>query len=212
MSVMRLILACLSLKAHASQLAYVSKNQLSEGSSEVLASLLLAFNPVRTSIRTPFGGAVLERAEAPHMGLPAGAKLIKLALQAGKATPAPPIGPALGAAGVNIMMFCKQYNAATADKAGEIIPVDIVVLADKSFTFTLKTPPTSFLLKKAAGVEKGTGNPGGRQKKIVGKVTEAQVEEIAKLKMPDLNTRDLEMAKNSIRGSARSAGIEVVAA
>ncbi|MEN2996480.1 LSU ribosomal protein L11P [Acetomicrobium thermoterrenum DSM 13490] len=132
---------------------------------------------------------------------------IKLQLPAGKATPAPPVGPALGQHGVNIMEFCKQFNAKTADDAGMIIPVVLTVYADRSFTFELKTPPASILLKKAAGVEKGSGEP-NRNK--VGKVTREQVREIAKTKMQDLNANDIEAAMRMIEGTARSMGIEVV--
>ncbi|KRT35553.1 50S ribosomal protein L11 [Acetomicrobium hydrogeniformans] len=132
---------------------------------------------------------------------------IKLQLPAGKATPAPPVGPALGQHGVNIMEFCKQFNAKTADDAGMIIPVVLTVYADRSFTFELKTPPASILLKKAAGVEKGSGEP-NRNK--VGKVTREQVREIAKTKMQDLNANDIEAAMHMIEGTARSMGIEVV--
>lgn len=131
---------------------------------------------------------------------------IKLQLPAGKATPAPPVGPALGQHGVNIMEFCKQFNAKTADDAGMIIPVVLTVYADRSFTFELKTPPASILLKKAAGVEKGSGEP-NRNK--VGKVTREQVREIAKTKMQDLNANDIEAAMRMIEGTARSMGIEV---
>lgn len=132
---------------------------------------------------------------------------IKLQLPAGKATPAPPVGPALGQHGVNIMEFCKQFNAKTADNAGMIIPVVLTVYADRSFTFELKTPPASILLKKAAGIEKGSGEP-NRDK--VGKVTREQLKEIAKIKMRDLNANDIEAAMRMIEGTARSMGIEVV--
>ncbi|AKI97943.1 50S ribosomal protein L11 [Kosmotoga pacifica] len=132
---------------------------------------------------------------------------IKLQLEAGKATPAPPVGPALGQHGVNIMGFCKQFNAATADKPGMVFPVVITVYGDRSFSFILKTPPASFLIKKAAGVQKGSGVP---NKVKVGKITRAQVEEIAKVKMPDLNARTLEAAMKIIEGTARNMGIEVV--
>jgi large subunit ribosomal protein L11 len=132
---------------------------------------------------------------------------IKLQLPAGKATPAPPVGPALGQHGVNIMEFCKQFNAKTADNAGMIIPVVLTVYADRSFTFELKTPPASILLKKAAGVERGSGEP-NRNK--VGKVTMEQIREIAKTKMQDLNANDIEAAMRMIEGTARSMGIEVV--
>lgn len=131
---------------------------------------------------------------------------IKLQLPAGKATPSPPVGPALGQHGVNIMEFCKAYNAETADKAGQIIPVEITVYEDRSFTFKLKTPPVSFLLKQAAGVPKGAGNP---LKDKVGKVSLAQVREIAELKLQDLNAYDVDAAEHIVRGTARSMGITV---
>ena len=132
---------------------------------------------------------------------------VKLHIPAGKATPAPPVGPALGQQGVNIMDFCKAFNAKTA-KAGEgmIIPVVITVYQDRSYTFITKTPPASVLLKKAAGLAKGSGAP---NKDKVGKVTMAQVEEIAKTKMPDLNAEDIDAAKQTIMGTARSMGIEI---
>ncbi len=133
--------------------------------------------------------------------------VVKLQLPAGKATPAPPVGPALGQHGVNIMAFCKEYNARTANMAGSIIPVEITIFTDQSFTFVLKTPPASDLLKKAAGVEKGSSEP-NRIK--VGKVTRDQIREIAEIKMKDLNAYDLEAAMRMIEGSARSMGIEVV--
>ena len=135
---------------------------------------------------------------------------VKLQIEAGKATPAPPVGPALGQAQVNIMEFCKQFNARTQNKemAGLIIPIVITVYTDRSFTFITKTPPASVLLKKAARAEKGSGTP---NKDKVGKVTEAQVREIATQKMPDLNAASVETAIKSIKGTARSMGIEVVA-
>ena len=135
---------------------------------------------------------------------------VKLQIEAGKATPAPPVGPALGQAQVNIMEFCKQFNARTSNKemAGLIIPVVISVYADRSFSFITKTPPAPVLLKKAAGIEKGSGTP---NKEKIGKVTEKQVREIAVQKMPDLNASSVETAMKSIRGTARSMGIEVVA-
>jgi len=135
---------------------------------------------------------------------------VKLQIEAGKATPAPPVGPALGQAQVNIMEFCKQFNARTQNKemAGLIIPVVITVFADRTFTVVTKTPPASVLLKKAAGVAKGAGAP---NKDKVGKVTEKQVREIATQKMPDLNASSVETAIKSIKGTARSMGIEVVA-
>lgn len=131
---------------------------------------------------------------------------IKLQIPAGKANPAPPIGPALGQHGVNIMEFCKSFNAKTAKEVGMIIPVVITVYADRSFTFITKTPPAAVLLRKAAGVDKGAGNSLTQK---VGKVTIQQVEEIANLKMPDLNAIDLQGAVNMIKGTARSMGITV---
>jgi len=131
---------------------------------------------------------------------------IKLQIPAGQATPAPPVGPALGQAGVNIMDFCKAFNARTKDQQGLIIPVVVTVYADRSYTFITKTPPASILLLKAAGVEKGSGVP-NRNK--VGKVTKKQVEEIAKSKLPDLNAASLEAAMRIIEGTARSMGIDV---
>jgi large subunit ribosomal protein L11 len=131
--------------------------------------------------------------------------LVKLALPAGKATPAPPVGPALGQHGVNIMAFTKDYNERTKDQIGMVIPVEITVYEDRSFTFILKTPPASVLIKKALGIESGSGTPNTKK---VGKLTDNQVEEIAKIKMPDLNAADLEMAKNMVRGTARSMGVE----
>ena len=135
-------------------------------------------------------------------------KVIKLALQAGTANPAPPVGPALGAAGVNIMMFCKEYNAARRTR-GHGHPGEISVFEDRSFTFILKTPPAAELLKAAAKVKKGTGTPFGRDEATVGSVTMAQVEEIAKVKMPDLNTNRLQSAMNTVMGTARNMGIKV---
>ncbi|HAG22013.1 MAG: LSU ribosomal protein L11P [Synergistales bacterium 53_16] len=132
---------------------------------------------------------------------------IKLQLPAGKATPAPPVGPALGQHGVNIMEFCKQFNAKTADQPGMIIPVVLTVYGDRSFSFILKTPPASVLLKKAAKLERASGEP---NKVKVGKVTLDQVREIAELKKPDLNANDIEAAMEMIKGTARSMGIEVV--
>jgi large subunit ribosomal protein L11 len=132
--------------------------------------------------------------------------MIKLQIPAGNATPAPPVGPALGQQGVNIMEFCKAFNARTQSQAGMIIPVIITVYGDKSFSFITKTPPAAILLKKAAKLEKGSGEP-NRNK--VGKVTRKQVREIAELKMPDLNAADMDMAERIIAGTARSMGIEV---
>jgi large subunit ribosomal protein L11 len=132
--------------------------------------------------------------------------IIKLALPAGKANPAPPVGPALGQHGVNIMAFCKDYNARTADKAGLVIPVEISVFEDRSFTFILKTPPASVLLKKAAGVERGANQP---NKQTVASITRAQLQEIAQTKMPDLNANDIEAAMKIIAGTARNMGIAI---
>lgn len=132
--------------------------------------------------------------------------MIKLALEAGKATPAPPVGPALGSKGVNIMAFCKDYNARTADKAGYVIPVEITVYDDRSFTFILKTPPASVLLLKAAGVEKGSKDP---KMEKVGKVTIDQVRTIATEKLPDLNCTTIESAMRIIAGTAANMGIDV---
>ncbi len=131
---------------------------------------------------------------------------IKLQVPAGKANPAPPIGPALGQHGVNIMEFCKSFNSKTQSQEGMIIPVVITVYADRSFSFITKTPPTSILLKKALGIEKASSEP-NRIK--VGKVTEDQLEEIAKIKMPDLNCYDIDAAKELVRGTAKSMGIEL---
>jgi len=132
--------------------------------------------------------------------------MVKLQIPAGQATPAPPVGPALGQHGVNIMEFCKSFNAETKGKEGNIFPVVLTIYEDKSFTFIIKTPPASVLLKKTANIVKGSGVP---NKEKVGKVTKKQVEEIAKIKMPDLNTKDLKKAVKIVEGSARSLGIEI---
>ena len=132
---------------------------------------------------------------------------IKLQIPAGQANPSPPVGPALGQRGVNIMEFCKAFNAKTQDQQGLLIPVVITVYVDRSFSFITKTPPASTLLKKAAGLEKASGEPA---KEIVGSVTRKQVEEIANTKMPDLNAKDLEGAMRIVEGTARSMGLEVV--
>ena len=132
---------------------------------------------------------------------------IKLQIPAGKATPAPPVGPALGQQGVNIMDFCKAFNAKTAKQEGLIIPVVITVYVDRTYSFITKTPPAAILLKKVAGLAKGSGTP---NKEKVGKVTRAQVEEIARTKLPDLNCDSLESAVRTVMGTARSMGIEVV--
>ncbi len=132
---------------------------------------------------------------------------IKLQLQAGKANPAPPVGPALGSHGVNIMEFCKAFNAKTQDKMGFIIPVEITVYKDRSFTFILKTPPASDLVKKAAGIKSGAANS---VKEVAGQITKAKVQEIAETKMADLNAATLEAAMSMIEGSCRSMGVKVV--
>jgi large subunit ribosomal protein L11 len=133
--------------------------------------------------------------------------VVKLQIPAGKATPAPPVGPALGQYGINIMAFVKEYNAQTAHQVGTIVPVEITIYDDRSFTFVTKTPPASELLRKAAGVEKGSGQ---NRRVKVGRITREQLLEIAKVKLPDLNTKDLEKAARIIEGTARSMGIEIV--
>lgn len=132
--------------------------------------------------------------------------IIKLALPAGKANPAPPVGPALGQHGVNIMAFCKEYNAKTADKAGLVIPVEISVFEDRSFTFILKTPPASVLIKKAAGIDKGAAEP---NKQKVASITREQLKEIAETKMPDLNANDIEAAMKIVAGTAKNMGVAI---
>jgi large subunit ribosomal protein L11 len=134
------------------------------------------------------------------------AAIIKLQINAGAATPAPPVGPALGQHGVNIMEFCKQYNAATEAQRGQVVPVEISVFEDRSFTFVTKTPPAAKLILKAAGLDKGSGVP---HKTKVGKLTRAQVREIAQTKLPDLNANDLDAAEKIIAGTARSMGVTV---
>jgi len=131
--------------------------------------------------------------------------VVKLQLPAGKATPAPPVGPALGQHGVNIMAFCKEYNDRTASQEGTIIPVELTIYDDRSFSFTLKTPPTAELLLKAVGVEQGSSSPRGQK---IGKISQEKIREIAQIKMKDLNTSDLEKAMGIIEGAARSMGIE----
>jgi large subunit ribosomal protein L11 len=132
--------------------------------------------------------------------------VLKLQLEAGKATPAPPVGTALGPHGVNIADFVKQFNDATRQKEGEIIPVEITIYEDRTFSFVLKTPPASFLLRKAAGLEKGSSEP---NRKKVGTITKDQLRQIAEVKMPDLNTKDIEKAMKIIEGTARNMGIEI---
>jgi large subunit ribosomal protein L11 len=133
--------------------------------------------------------------------------VVRLQITAGKANPAPPIGPALAGHGINLMAFCKEYNARTSNRMGEIIPAEISIFSDGSFTFILKTPPAAVLLKKAAGVDKGSANP---PRERVGKVTRAQIREIAELKMKDLNAIDIEGAMRQIEGTARNMGLQVV--
>jgi large subunit ribosomal protein L11 len=133
--------------------------------------------------------------------------IVRLQLEAGKANPAPPVGPALAGHGINIMAFCKEYNARTSNRAGEVIPAEITVFTDGSFTFVLKTSPAAVLLRKAAGIEKGSGVP---NKDKVGKVTRKQVREIAEIKMKDLNAINIEGAMRQVEGTARSMGINVV--
>ncbi len=132
---------------------------------------------------------------------------LKLQISAGAANPAPPIGPALGQHGVNIQQFCQQFNEATKNMGGDLIPVEITIYEDRSFSFQLKTPPVSFLLKKAAGIEKGSSEP---NRKKVGRVTREEVRKIAEKKLPDLNTKDIEKAMKIIEGTARQMGIEIV--
>ena len=132
--------------------------------------------------------------------------IIKLALPAGKANPAPPVGPALGQHGVNIMAFCKEYNAKTADKAGLVIPVEISVFEDRSFTFILKTPPASVLIKKAAGIDKGASEP---NKQKVATITQDQLKEIAQTKLPDLNANDIDAAMKIVAGTAKNMGVAI---
>jgi large subunit ribosomal protein L11 len=132
--------------------------------------------------------------------------VIKLALNAGKANPAPPVGPALGQHGVNIMMFCKEYNAKTADQVGTVIPVEISVFEDRSFTFVLKTPPASVLIRKAAKIERGSNEP---NKKKVGNITRGQLQEIAQTKLPDLNANDIEAAIKIVEGTAKNMGVTI---
>jgi large subunit ribosomal protein L11 len=133
--------------------------------------------------------------------------VVKIQIPAGQASPAPPVGTALGPHGVAIMDFCKEYNAKTEDKRGQIVPVEISIYEDRSFTFITKTPPTSFLIREAAGLDKASMEPGRGE---AGTITDAQVSEIAQVKLPDLNTEDLDMAKLQVAGTARSMGIRVV--
>jgi large subunit ribosomal protein L11 len=133
--------------------------------------------------------------------------IVKLQIVGGKANPAPPVGPALGQHGVNIMEFCKAYNAATQDKIDSVVPVEITVFEDRSFTFVLKTAPAAVLIRGAAGISKGAANP---RKDKVGKITKAQLREIAEIKMPDLNALDVDAAMNTLAGTARSMGVTVV--
>ena len=132
--------------------------------------------------------------------------LVKINIEATKATPAPPVGTALGPHGIAIMDFCRQYNDRTSDQAGQVVPAEITIYEDRTFGFVLKTPPTSFLIREAAGVEKGAGEVGSE---FVGSITDAQVTAIAQVKLPDLNTDDVAMAKRQIAGTARSMGVRV---
>ena len=132
--------------------------------------------------------------------------MVKVQVEAGKATPAPPLGPALAPQGLNIAEFCKQFNDVTKDKMGNIIPAEVTIYKDRSFSIKLKTPLAAALIRKAAGVEKGSGEP---NKKIVGKITKAQLKEIAEIKMPDLNTTDIDQAMKIVAGTAKNSGIEV---
>ena len=140
------------------------------------------------------------------MGKKRVAAIVKIQLPAGAATPAPPVGTALGPHGVQTMEFCKQYNAATENQRGTVVPVEITIFEDRSFTFVLKTPPTPVLLRQAAGIEKGASSPG---KESVASVSDAQLDEIAQIKMPDLNANDLDAAKKQVAGTARSMGLTV---
>jgi large subunit ribosomal protein L11 len=133
--------------------------------------------------------------------------IVKLEVEAGKANPAPPIGPALAQHGINLMQFCKEYNARTANHIGDIIPAEITIFSDQSFKFVLKTPPTASLIRKAAGIEKGSSEP-NREK--VGTITSAQLREIAEVKMPDLNAYDIEAAMEQIKGTARNMGVLII--
>ncbi len=133
--------------------------------------------------------------------------VVTLSINAGKATPAPPIGPALAQHGINLMAFCKEYNARTANRVGEIVPAEITIFSDNSFRFILKSPPTAFLLTRAAGIQKGSPTP---NKQTVGQITRKQLREIAEIKMPDLNANDIEAAMRQIEGTARNMGIKVV--
>nr|YP_010196658.1 ribosomal protein L11 [Gracilaria cervicornis]UAD84055.1 ribosomal protein L11 [Gracilaria cervicornis] len=133
--------------------------------------------------------------------------LVKLALNAGKATPAPPVGPALGQYGANIVMFCKEYNARTVDKIGLVIPVEISIYEDRSFSFILKTPPAAVLLKKAAKIQHGSGQPNNQK---IGSISTPQLQEIAEIKLQDLNTQDIKKAMKIVKGTAKNMGIQII--
>mmetsp|Transcript_4485 Transcript_4485/g.11503 ORF Transcript_4485/g.11503 Transcript_4485/m.11503 type:complete len:184 (-) Transcript_4485:514-1065(-) len=173
----------------------------------LVAALVPAHAWVSTSAVSRVSRSTASRCDA-SMGGKKVTRVIKLALPAGKANPSPPVGPALGAAGVNIVMFCKEYNARTADQAGMIIPAEITCYEDRSFTFILKTPPASTLLTKYAGITKGSATP---DRTKVGSITTAQLEEIAKIKLPDLNTKSIEAAMKIVAGTAKNMGVTISA-
>jgi large subunit ribosomal protein L11 len=163
-------------------------------------------HPDRTSLVKRLSGRFIMLRQGHNRMAKKVKAVVTLAINAGKATPAPPIGPALAQHGINLMAFCKDYNAKTANRIGEIVPAEITIFSDGSFRFILKSPPTAFLIKRAAGVEKGSGAP---NKNKVGKLTRKQVQEIAEQKMQDLNAIDLEGAMRQIEGTARNMGITV---
>ena len=182
-----------------------------EVANEIGVPLKKGYNGDLTSAQNGYvGGYMVKKMIEAQEKMMAEKKIthvVKLQIQAGKANPAPPVGPALGPTGINIMQFCKDFNEKTAKDAGMVFPVVLTVYADKTFEYVLKTPPAAVLLKQAAKIEKASGKP---HKEKVGKVTVAQVEEIAKIKMKDLNASSLESAVSIIKGTARSMGIEVI--
>mmetsp|Transcript_43157 Transcript_43157/g.81018 ORF Transcript_43157/g.81018 Transcript_43157/m.81018 type:complete len:223 (-) Transcript_43157:98-766(-) len=209
-----LVLALLSFTGHGRRL--LTQNEAFDP-MEAFEMLLLsrhpaitAFNPSFASTRSPVAvsDAFAQRVCTPVMGKKI-KQVIKLIIEAGKASPSPPVGPALGAAGLNIMGFCKEFNAKTQDKKGEIIPAEITAYEDRTFSFILKTPPTSELIKKYAKIKKGSGTPGGRDYVKAGSITLEQVKAIAEVKLPDLNTNEIEPAMNTVIGTARNMGVEV---